>query len=468
MVDVILDNIRHDVLTRRLIGGSNHIKWSVPDAARIRQHIWDLSEKNLFRVAEVKLLDSQRPVTAPVGAMVLRAMDSTALSWQFQITNETSDLCQDVIKVAGWNLQNFSKNAPVLNLHNSALPPLGQSSMPWQVGLGLMANVTFPESGISAASDQARAMVAAGVLRGASVGFIPGQFKFSSDPQRSLGIDFLTGHILTEWSICSVPCQPLCLAVGPAAGSKSARRSSEDGSNWRSLFNGVDITKYNEDQPRDSHGRWGSGGSPGGEALRNKLDELGPIGRLITSAHVGHVQAGLSGAVLGATLSAFVDSGAAKHIGFISVVKFGTKILPVWAKKLLFNLMGFQNGGKRRDASGDNVDVSEATDDQIVEFFKGLSDSDAKRLATEIIGDISKAQQQRVLDLLLETESEEGKAAIDVVQCHAVAARRREARALAARARAISESILPDVTTREGRLLEAKNFRRASDLAGRS
>jgi hypothetical protein len=238
MTDAIF-GIRQDVLKRRLSGG-NSILWSAKDAARIRQHVFELSEKNLLRVAEVKLLDSQRHVAGPMGAHVLRAMDSSALSWQFQITNEAPDLCFDVIRCAGWNLQNFRKNGPVLDCHNSAIPPLGQSSMPWPSGSGLTANVTFPEPGTSAASDQVRAMVAAGVLRGASVGFIPGKFKFSSDPQRPLGIDFLEGHILTEWSICSVPCQPVCLVVGPAAGNKSARRRnvpvdnvpSEDGSDF--------------------------------------------------------------------------------------------------------------------------------------------------------------------------------------------------------------------------------------------
>jgi phage head maturation protease len=85
-----------------------------------------------------------------------------------------------------------------------------------------MANVAFPDPGISAVSDQVRAMVAAGVLRGASVGFLPGQFKFSKDPARPLGIDFLSGHTLTEWSLCAVPCNPSCLVVGPTASGKSA------------------------------------------------------------------------------------------------------------------------------------------------------------------------------------------------------------------------------------------------------
>jgi hypothetical protein len=70
-------------------------------------------------------------------------------------------------------------------------------------------------------SDQVRAMVAAGVLRGASVGVIPGQFRLSKDPATPLGIDFMSGHILTEWSLCGVPCQPSCLVVGPTSSGKS-------------------------------------------------------------------------------------------------------------------------------------------------------------------------------------------------------------------------------------------------------
>ena len=50
----------------------------------------------------------------------------------------------------------------------------------------------------------------------------------------------------------------------------------------------------------------------------------------------------------------------------------------------------------------------------------------------------------------------------------AVTTRRREARALAAKARAISESISDDVpTTRDQRLAEARNFRHAANMAGR-
>jgi phage head maturation protease len=223
MTDTIL-GIRQTVVTRRLSGGSNNIKWSPPAEAFIRQHVDALPEKVLLGIAEMKLFDSQSPAAAPVmEAHVLRAMNSSALSWQVQISNGSTDLMLDQIAPNGWNLRNVGSNLPVLLAHDSSALPVGQSSMPWlRGGTALMANVAFPEPGTSAVSDQVRAMVAAGVLRGASVGFIPGQFKFSKDPARPLGIDFLSGHILTEWSLCSVPCNQSCLVVGPTSGGQSA------------------------------------------------------------------------------------------------------------------------------------------------------------------------------------------------------------------------------------------------------
>src|SRR5260370_6036189 len=225
MTDAIL-GLRQTVLTRRLCGDSNNIKWSPKDAALIRQHVDSLPEKVLLGVAEMKLFDSQNLGAAPSSVMeahVLRAMNSSALSWQVQISKGSTDLMLDQIAPNGWNLKNVGNNCPVLLAHDSSTLPVGQSSMPWlRGGTALMANVAFPEPGISAVSDQVRAMVAAGVLRGASVGFIPGLFKFSKDPARPLGIDFLSGHILSEWSLCAVPCNQSCLVVGPTSGGQSA------------------------------------------------------------------------------------------------------------------------------------------------------------------------------------------------------------------------------------------------------
>ena len=175
-----LDFLRRAVTQTRLKGivGGTRVHFSAQGAAQIVSHVESLSEKKLLEVVEVKPFDSQGPViSAPAKTLTLRAMDTTALAWQFQISNESTDLTYDVIKIAGWRFQNFAKNGPVFFCHDSSTLPVGQSSMPWTSGSALMANVTFPAAGISAVSDQVRGMIAAGVLRGASVGFRPGKFK---------------------------------------------------------------------------------------------------------------------------------------------------------------------------------------------------------------------------------------------------------------------------------------------------
>jgi hypothetical protein len=221
-----LEILREAAFTARVKGvaGGARILWTAKGQAQLRRDIWAMPERVLFEATEVKTPEPAIRLSAP--APVLRAMDSSALSWQFKISDETVDLPGDVIKVNGWRLQNFSKNGPVLFCHDSGSMPVGQSSLPWISGSALFATVTFPAAGISATSDQVRSMIAAGVLRGASVGFVPGKFQFSKDPQRPMGIDFLDGHTLTEWSCCAVPANPNCLVVGPASGSKSAATSS--------------------------------------------------------------------------------------------------------------------------------------------------------------------------------------------------------------------------------------------------
>jgi hypothetical protein len=67
-------------------------------------------------------------------------------------------------------------------------------------------------------------MVDEGTLRGASVGFVPGQdWKFSSDAKRPLGIDFLSGHKLLEWSVVNIPANSQCLFEGTGGSADSFR-----------------------------------------------------------------------------------------------------------------------------------------------------------------------------------------------------------------------------------------------------
>jgi hypothetical protein len=215
-----LERLREAFFTAKV----NRYRFTTKGAAQLRRDVWAVPERTLFAAAEMKASEPAVRLSAP--APVLRAMDSSALSWTFRISDETPDLTHDVIKVNGWRLQNFAKNGPVLFCHDSGSMPVGQSSLPYVSGSALYATVNFPAAGISASSDQCRSMIAAGVLRGASVGFVPGTFRLSTDKNRPMGLDFIDGHQLTEWSCCAVPANPNCLVVGPASSSKSAATSS--------------------------------------------------------------------------------------------------------------------------------------------------------------------------------------------------------------------------------------------------
>jgi phage head maturation protease len=83
-----------------------------------------------------------------------------------------------------------------------------------------LAIAKFPHPGISAESDQMAAAIRAGLFRGASIGFVPTRWAFSTDKNRPLGIDFHEIRLL-EWSCVTLPCCPPCLLIG-AVGSKSA------------------------------------------------------------------------------------------------------------------------------------------------------------------------------------------------------------------------------------------------------
>jgi hypothetical protein len=220
-----LSEMKQIAFTWRLKGGA---RFTPLHRAQIRHHISNMPERVLFEVAEMKLFDQGAADPGPVPAHVLRTMGSTALSWHYRISDEGTDLPGDQIKVAGWNLAIAARNCPAPLSHDTSALPVGQWSMPYRSGSALDANVNFPEPGTSAASDQARAMVAANMLRGASVGFIPGTFRFSSDKQRPLGIDFIEGHTLIEASLCPVPANPRCLVIGPATGTKSAGHDDGD------------------------------------------------------------------------------------------------------------------------------------------------------------------------------------------------------------------------------------------------
>ncbi|WP_369723864.1 hypothetical protein AB8Z38_07365 [Bradyrhizobium sp. LLZ17] len=393
-----LDTLRESALAHRLKGmvGGNRVLWNAKHIAQLRHGIWEFSERALIDAFEMK--QAEPAIRVPASAPVLRAMDSTALSWQFRISDETPDLMNDVIKVGGWRLANFAKNGPVLFCHDSSSMPVGQSSTPWtSSGPSLMANVNFPPQGVSAVSDQVRSMVAAGVLRGCSVGFVPGSFQFTKDPQRPGGIDFLSGHILTEFSLCPVPANPNCLLVGPAAGAKSSGRV--------------------RNAPLDDYPL------PGGEPSDWVCQAIGtmPIDSTDDPYNAASAKAAL--------LAQFSPNGTitedAKHFFFASNASAAFKAdsyqFP-FCKVAGGTIVASKTGWRQSFAALEKSDMP----GNVISVARALVDSLEVRLG-----------ETKMLD------------------------RRREARELVARARAISARIVDDPTpTREQRLAEAAKIRR--------
>ena len=224
MADMI-DILRKDALLKRIngISGGNRIVWSAKDTAKIRDYVMAVPERTIRDAPPMTLskfveLD---PAAIRRKFSVNRDAQPSDLNFLFTISSEQVDLAGDVVKVNGIDCFNFNKNPPVLNAHDSSALPIAVSTAPWLSDKSLMAVAKFPQPGISADSDQVAAAIRAGLVRGASIGFVPTKWSFSTDPSRPFGVDFQAVRLI-EWSVCSVPCNPGCLLVGTVSGGKSA------------------------------------------------------------------------------------------------------------------------------------------------------------------------------------------------------------------------------------------------------
>ena len=174
-------------------------------------------------------------------SVVIRDAEPAERNFLFIVSSDTVDRSGDFIIPSGVDLADFAKNPAVLNSHNSGAMPIAVSTSPAVAGNSLTAVAKFPAPGVSDCSDEVAAALTAGLVRGASVGFIPVRWTFTKDPARPFGVDFQEIRLL-EWSICAVPCNPDCLMIGAVDGGKSSRSRKDaldDESDWRCQGNGA-------------------------------------------------------------------------------------------------------------------------------------------------------------------------------------------------------------------------------------
>jgi hypothetical protein len=234
MADKTLDRLFDDALQTRIKGvpGGNIVHWGAKDRSVIKDYFVAhrdsvLSAATARRSANVEAVPAGRTFSVG-GVTVTRDAQASDLRFLGRYTCKVVDLVGDVVFNDGVDSSDFNKNPVIAGFHNtSSALPVATSSQPYASGDSLLGVINFPSPGVSAASDEMAAAVRAKLIRGISIGFQPLAWKFSKDPARPLGVDFLQIRLL-EASLVPIPCCPPCLVLGAVTG-KSATKSTPAG-----------------------------------------------------------------------------------------------------------------------------------------------------------------------------------------------------------------------------------------------
>lgn len=149
-------------------------------------------------------------------AKASRKFDPKSRSARFIMSTETPDRDEDIIRQAGWVLDNFLKNPVAPLFHVMRSWPVG-SWKDVETNLGGRPKrlegtfVALPEGGPVPEVDQAAWMLENGGLRAVSVGFMPLELEYR-DPEQGWfsGFDIVAAE-LYECSLVTVPANPEAL-----------------------------------------------------------------------------------------------------------------------------------------------------------------------------------------------------------------------------------------------------------------
>ena len=130
---------------------------------------------------------------------------------EFVISTESVDRHGTVIKMDGWDLENYKRNPIVGYQHNvhgyNANPDyvIGTGEV-YQEDKNLIGRVTFEPEGDNDIADKVWRKLQSGVLRSTSVGFIAQDYRWG---EKEMGEDpdvlYFTKQELTEFSVVNIP-----------------------------------------------------------------------------------------------------------------------------------------------------------------------------------------------------------------------------------------------------------------------
>lgn len=129
----------------------------------------------------------------------------------FVMSAQGVDRHGDVVVTSGIDTTDFQKNPVVLLNHRSWDMPLGSWHDVEAKPKSLEGRAQFADEGVSAESDTAWKLVAAGILRGASIGFYPRAYECMEDPDGRFTGFKITESELIECSVVTIPANSAAL-----------------------------------------------------------------------------------------------------------------------------------------------------------------------------------------------------------------------------------------------------------------
>lgn len=182
--------------------------------------VQDMVNLGADRVAQIKT--NPEILQVRVKAQEPIAVNEDTRSISYLVSDETVDRMGDIIKVKGWDLQQYKQNPVVLWAHDGkSVPPIGKSTNVRRryAPARLTSDIEFAPKEAFEFADTIYQLAARGFIRATSVGFMPTAAEEVDEKKREkLGMgpygQLYTGAELMEISIVAVPANPSALQEG--------------------------------------------------------------------------------------------------------------------------------------------------------------------------------------------------------------------------------------------------------------
>lgn len=138
--------------------------------------------------------------------------DALLFTW----TSRAVDSYDDLVLPEGVDFENFIKTNPICLLNHIPADPIGIWEQPYFSDGKLCAHLRLAPEGTSTKSDEARKLIACGILRGCSIGFHP--IESSPRPGSKKGGLLYSKVRIVEVSVVSIPANPEALLQAKSMG----------------------------------------------------------------------------------------------------------------------------------------------------------------------------------------------------------------------------------------------------------